>query len=109
MQRESNQTLTIEEATEKIRDILKRTATGSQRTRIGDGGNLVAAIIPASDFEHLEQEERQRRDAFAAMANISEAFMDVPIEEREQEVHTAVRDARKRLHNRRVRERLTDW
>ena len=80
-QEKTSKTLAIDEASEEIREILKCTATDSGRTRIEEDRNLVAAIVPASNFEYLEEDDRQRRAAFAAMMKVSEAFMDVPIEE----------------------------
>jgi prevent-host-death family protein len=83
-------TLTIDEARQRIDEILRQAAKSNTRAVIEEDGRPVAAIVSPVDFEQLKRDDARRREDFEAMAQIGEAFMDVSIEELEREIAKAL-------------------
>lgn len=58
------------------------------------GGNPAASIVTAADVEHLAHVDRQRERGLAAMLRMRRAFRDVPLQEIEREIWSAIAEVR---------------
>jgi prevent-host-death family protein len=88
------QTIAASEARQNFSQLLNRVFRREMRVVIEKSGVPVAAIVSADDLEHLRRYEEQRREDFAVLDRIREAFKDVPAEEIEREVARAVAEVR---------------
>lgn len=88
------QTLGATEARQQFSKLLNEVFRGETRVVVEKNGIPVAAIISAEDLEQLDRYQEERRERFAVLDRIGEAFKDVPLEEIEREVDRAVREAR---------------
>ncbi len=67
------------------------------RILLEKSGVPVAAIVSADDLRRLDEMEARRQEQFEAIARISDAFADVPVDELERQVARAVAEARTEL------------
>ena len=91
------QTLNITTTRIQLSELVNQVFSRETRVIIQKSGIPVAAIVSAEDAARLEEYERQRSEDFSYLADIQHKFADVPLEEHEQEVARAVRQARSRL------------
>lgn len=78
----------------RLSQIVNQVARGESRIVIEKSGLPVAAIISAGEYQRFLQLDAEREKRFAAMERISDAFIDVPLDELEAEVDRAVREIR---------------
>lgn len=64
------------------------------RVVIEKGGIPVVAIVPTDDLAKLDRYDAERERRFRALWETGEAFEDVPIEEIEREVASAIEQVR---------------
>ena len=88
------QTIAASEARQNFSQLLNRVFRREMRVVIEKSGVPVAALVSADDLEHLRRYEEQRREDFAVLDRIREAFKDVPAEEIEREVARAIAEVR---------------
>ena len=88
------QTIAASEARQHFSQLLNQVFRREKRVVIEKSGVPVAALISADDLEQLRRLEEQRREDFAVLDRIREAFRGVPAEEIEREVARAVAEVR---------------
>ena len=88
------QTIAASEARQHFSQLLNQVFRRERRIVIEKSGVPVAALISADDLEQLRRLEEQRREDFAVLDRIREAFRGVPAEEIEREVARAVDEVR---------------
>ena len=88
------QTIAASEARQHFSQLLNQVFRREKRVVIEKSGVPVAALVSADDLEHLRRFEEQRREDFAVVDRIREAFRGVPAEEIEREVARAVAEVR---------------
>ena len=86
--------LKLTDTKQHLSQIVNQVARGESRIVIEKSGLPVAAIISAGEYQRFLQLDAEREKRFAAMERISDAFMDVPLEELEAEVDRAVSEIR---------------
>jgi len=94
------QTLNITAARSQLSELVNQVFRRDVRIIIQKSGLPAAALISTKDVARLDEYDRQRQADFAVLADIQNQFADVPIEEHEQEVARAVREARERMAER---------
>jgi prevent-host-death family protein len=82
-------------ARQQFSQLLNEVFRRETRVLVEKSGIPVAAIISASDFTRLARLEAERREDFAILDEMREAFKDVPAEEIEREVARAINQVRK--------------
>jgi prevent-host-death family protein len=88
------QTIAASEARQHFSQLLNQVFRREKRIVIEKSGVPVAALVSADDLEQLRRFEEQRREDFAVIDRIREAFQGVPAEEIEREVARAVSEVR---------------
>lgn len=88
------QTIAASEARQQFSQLLNQVFRREKRVVIEKSGIPVAALVSADDLEQLRRYEEQRREDFAVIDRIREAFAGVPAEEIEQEVTRAIAEVR---------------
>ncbi len=88
------ESLKFTEARPQLSSILDRVFRRETRIRLYKGNTPVAAIVSIKDLERLESLDRERDAAFARMARIGEAFLDVSEDELEMRINEAVAQVR---------------
>ncbi|MFN8560028.1 MAG: type II toxin-antitoxin system Phd/YefM family antitoxin [Dehalococcoidia bacterium] len=88
------QTIAASEARQHFSQLLNQVFRREKRVVIEKSGVPVAALVSADDLEQLRRFEEQRREDFAVLDRIREAFRGVPAEEIEQEVARALAEVR---------------
>lgn len=88
------QTIAASEARQQFSQLLNQVFRREKRVVIEKSGVPVAALVSADDLEQLRRFEEQRREDFAVIDRIREAFKGVPAEEVEREVARAVAEVR---------------
>ena len=91
------ETMKFTEARQQLSQVVNRVARRENRVLLEKSGVPVAAIVSADDLQRLEELEMRRQEQFEAIARISDAFADVPIDELERQVERAVAEARAEL------------
>ena len=90
----TTQTIGASDARQQFGQLLNQVFRREKRVVIEKSGVPVAALVSAADLEQLRRFEEQRREEFAVVERIREAFKGVPPEEIEQEVARAVAEVR---------------
>jgi prevent-host-death family protein len=93
----SIETMKFTDARQQLSRVINRVARHETRVLIEKSGVPVAALVSADDLKRLTALEERRREQFAAIGRISDAFADVPIDELERQVEQAVAEARAEL------------
>jgi prevent-host-death family protein len=88
------QIIAASEARQQFSQLLNRVFRREMRFVIEKSGIPVAAIVSADDLQQLRRFEEQRREDFAVLDRMREAFKDVSPEEIEREVARAVAQVR---------------
>ena len=91
------QTMDVADAGQQFREVIDRVARREARILVEESGTPVAAIVSADDLQRLARLDAERDKMFEAMAEISRAFADVPVEELERQVALALSEARAQL------------
>jgi prevent-host-death family protein len=86
--------LKLTDTKQHLSQIVNQVARGESRVVIEKSGLPVAAIISADEYQRFLRLDAEREKRFAAMERISDAFMDVPLDELEAEVDRAVSEIR---------------
>jgi prevent-host-death family protein len=81
---------------QQLSQVVNRVARGEARVVVEKSGLPVAAIISVADYRHFLDAEAQREARFEAIARISDAFADVPVDELERQVERALAESRAR-------------
>jgi len=89
-------TLDVQSARERLDEIVERVRRDGDRVEIEANGKTAAAIVSIDDLSRLRQLDARREEAFAAIAKLSDAFADVPVEELERQVALALANVRAR-------------
>ena len=87
------------EARQQWSQLLNKVFKDQTRVIVEKSGIPIAAVISAEDLERFNKLEKQREQNFAILDEIGEQFKDVPVEEIEQQVNSALKQVR--LENRR--------
>jgi prevent-host-death family protein len=82
-------------ARQQFSTLLNEVFREEHRVVVEKSGIPVAAIISAKDLARLTRLEAERDNDFAILDEMREAFKDVPAEEIEREVATAINEVRK--------------
>jgi len=88
------QTIAASEARQQFSQLLNRVFRREMRVVIEKSGIPVAAIVSADDLQRLRRYEGQRKEDFAVLDRMREAFKDVPAAEIEREVTRAIAEVR---------------
>jgi prevent-host-death family protein len=91
------ETMKFTDARQQLSRVVNRVARHETRILLEKSGVPVAAIVSADDLRRLDELEMRRQEQFEAMARISDAFADVPLDELERQVERAVAEARAEL------------
>lgn len=70
----ATRTLTVDQARQQLDEIIEQAAKGKTRAEIEADGRPIAAIVPAADYEQLEQDDARRREYFETMAALNSAI-----------------------------------
>jgi prevent-host-death family protein len=82
----STQTIDSAEIKTRLEMLLDAVAQRESRVLVERSGTLIAAVISIEDLRRLERLDRQRASRLQAIAEISAAFADVPLDEIEAQV-----------------------
>jgi prevent-host-death family protein len=88
------ETMALTEARQQLSQVVNKVTCGERRVLIEKNGVPVAAIVSVGDLRLLIELEAQREARFAAIQRISGAFVEVPLDELEQQVAGALSEAR---------------
>ena len=100
----ATETIKASEARQQWSTLLNEVYRREKRVIVEKNGIPVAAIISPTDLERMQRIERNRKEDFKVIEQISAAFLDVPDDEIEREVAKAVQEAREQ-HRRYLRQR----
>ena len=92
------QTIAASVARQQFSQLLNQVFRREKRVVIEKSGVPVAALVSADDLVQLRRFEEQRREDFAVLDRLREAFQGVPAEEIEREVARAVAEVRSEKH-----------
>jgi len=87
----------LSETKQQFSKVINEVASGEARVVVEKSGLPVAAVISMDEYKQFLRSEEQRAQQWAALARISEAFADVPLDELESEIDKAVAQARAEL------------
>ena len=90
----SDERVELERASDVLAELLSSVGTTGRRVIVEDGGRDVGAIVSLADLRRLRNDDHRRAMADAALGRVSNAFADVPIDELEREVATAIAEVR---------------
>ena len=93
-ERPITQTINASVARQEFSQIVNRVFRQEARVLIEKSGIPVAAIVSTDDLALLRRLDDERRQRFAVLDRMREAFRDVPPEEIEQEVASALSEVR---------------
>jgi len=87
-------TIAASAARQQFSQLLNEVFRREKRVVIEKSGVAVAALVSADDLVQLRRFEEQRREDFAVVDRLREAFQGVPAEDIEREVARAVAEVR---------------
>ena len=91
-------TMKFTDARAHLSEIFNRVAKQETRILVEKNGVPVGAIISPRDLEKFEAMEREKREkALAAFNDFGNAFRDVPDDELEREIASAIEESRVKL------------
>ncbi len=88
------QTMNASQARQNWSELLNKVFRKETRVIVEKSGIPVAAIISAEDLQRFTQLEAERTERFKALEQTWEAFKDVPSEEVEEAVTSAIDEVR---------------
>ena len=88
------QTIAASAARQQFSQLLNQVFRREMRVVIEKSGIPVAALVSADDLQRLRRYEVERKENFAVLDRMREAFQDVPAEEIEREVARAIAEVR---------------
>lgn len=94
------QTMKASEARQNLSQVLNSVYRGEKRVIVEKSGIPVAGIVSAADLARLNELDKKREAAFAALDATREAFRDMPREELEREVTKAITASRRKATRR---------
>lgn len=92
----ASDTLDVKSARERLGEIVERVRRDGDRVEIEADGKTAAALVSMADLRRLQASDARRERAFQAIAKISDAFADVPVEELERQVERSLAEVRAR-------------
>jgi prevent-host-death family protein len=104
-EKQTNKVVKATEARDQLPQILNSVYRGEGRVVIERSGIPVAAIVSPQDLTALDRLDQQRSELAGVLAEMREAFKDVPQEEIEAETNKAVAEVRAQM--RAEREQVT--
>lgn len=93
----ATETMKFTDARQNLSQVMNRVARHETRILVEKSGVPVAAIVSPEDLRRLDALEIRRREQFAAIAEISRAFADIPDDELEDELARAQAEVRAEL------------
>ncbi len=93
----TNRVVKATEARDQLPQILNSVYRGQGRVVIERSGIPVAAIVSPQDLAALNRLDEQRAELAGVLAEMREAFRDVPQEEIEEETNKAVAEVRAQM------------
>jgi prevent-host-death family protein len=93
----STEIVPASEARQKLGQIMRRVYKRETRIIVEKGGIPVVAVVSLADLERWTRMDREREEHFKILDEIGEAFKDVPDDELEREVASAVAEAREKI------------
>lgn len=87
-------TLNVTEARQQFSQLLNQVYRGEVRVVIEKNGIPIAALVTAQDVAEVERADANRAAMFAAMREISQAFVDVSQDELDRMVERAIAETR---------------
>lgn len=86
------ETKTVSETRRTFSETLNRVYRGEARVVVEKSGIAVGAIVSPREFALLQRLEEERRVTLEAFAKAREGFVDIPEEELEREIESAITD-----------------
>ena len=96
-EKRTNKVVKATEARDQLPQILNSVYRGQGRVVIERSGIPVAAIVSPQDLAALNRLDEQRAELAGVLAEMREAFRDVPQEEIEEETNKAVAEVRAQM------------
>ena len=96
-EKQTNKVVKATEARDQLPQILNSVYRGQGRVVIERSGIPVAAIVSPQDLAALNRLDEQRAELAGVLAEMREAFRDVPQEEIEEETNRAVAEVRAQM------------
>jgi prevent-host-death family protein len=84
----------ISEVSNSLSELVNEINRTKTRILMEESGVPVAALVPVSDLERLQQRDRDREEHFKAIERFGAAFADVPPEEAEAEIARIIAEIR---------------
>jgi prevent-host-death family protein len=108
-EKRTNKVVKATEARDQLPQILNSVYRGQGRVVIERSGIPVAAIVSPQDLAALNRMDHQREELAGVLAEMREAFRDVPQEEIEAETHKAVAEVRAQMRAEREHAAKPPW
>ena len=89
------------DARDNLSGVVNDVAKGKAPVVVEKSGLPAVAIISLEEYRWFKLYEDERKEAWDALARISEAFADVPLDELEAEVDRAVAEVRSEMRTER--------
>ena len=90
-------TITISDIETRLAPLVEEVSRNELRVIVEASGTPVAALVSVADLERWSRVDRERDARFAVLDRLREAFADVPPEELEQEIATALAEVRQEM------------
>jgi prevent-host-death family protein len=105
----TNKVVKATEARDRLPELLNSVYRGEGRVVIERSGIPVAAIVSPQDLATLSRMDQQRAELAGVLAEMREAFKDVPQEEIEAETNKAVAEVRAQMRAERAQTAKSPW
>lgn len=89
--------ISVEEFQEQSDTLIRQAAGRVNRIAVAQNGQIVAALVSASDLERLEEMEQRREERIRLVKSIRENFAGIPEDELIREGETALREVRENM------------
>jgi len=86
--------ISVEEFQEQSDTLIRQAAGRVNRIAVAQNGQIVAALVSASDLERLEEMEQRREERIRLVKSIRENFAGIPEDELIREGGKALREVR---------------